>query len=855
MSEMEASSNKAGSGVEGAALNSLRNFRLQKKKFSAVNSDSEYQSSQEQSGASQASLASATDLNSSLESPIRQAGYKRVLDGELGSEESQNGSNGSSAAERAPGPVHKRIRMMSDSEPDSSPVKVVSEQPSHHKSPVKGPSPYINKKLKSHHVEEDNSESDDDEFTGKGLVYDSDEEEEGPSDDNLSSDKKKVLAFFNEGGEQELTGIQGCNKKKVLEIIRQRPFEGWVDLVVKLQTSRQLNTEMLNNATELLRMKSAITKLMNKCQKITAKMEGIVEKLTASTTAMLELSEQPKSLNQNYRLSMYQLIGLNWLVLMHKQSLNGILADEMGLGKTIQTIAFLAHLQERGEEGPHLIVVPSSTMDNWRKELELWAPDIKVVTYWGAQDERRHLRLQLVQDELNYDVILTTYNMVISSAEDRVLFKKMQFCYVVFDEAHMLKNMASQRYEQLMKIRCTRKLLLTGTPLQNNLVELMSLLIFVMPGMFAKRKDQLRKMFSLFPKTQDETTRTNYEKDRIAHAKRIMKPFFLRRLKCDVLTDLPNKVSSVEKVPMSERQSQLYFKLVSDYKDRAVKMAQTGEAGDSGIGMLMNLRKTANHPLLVRDQYTNHQLEVMARLLKTRDSGHKEANEALIVEDLSTMSDFEINKTCEIYRCIEHLGLANHLICDSGKFRLLDDLLPDMQRSGDRVLIFSQFTMLLDILQRYLKIRGYRFLRLDGQTPVQERQELIDQFNKDEEIFIFILSTRAGGLGINLTAANTVILHDLDFNPYNDKQAEDRCHRVGQTKEVRVIRFTSEDTIEEGIHNIAQEKLKLEQDVTGEGEGESKTKKKDISRLLKAALNVELSEKLVGDIGKIYTEL
>ena len=130
-----------------------------------------------------------------------------------------------------------------------------------------------------------------------------------------------------------------------------------------------------------------------------------------------------------------------------------------------------------------------------------------MVTYWGAQDERRHLRLQLVQDELNYDVILTTYNMVISSAEDRVLFKKMQFCYVVFDEAHMLKNMASQRYEQLMKIRCTRKLLLTGTPLQNNLVELMSLLIFVMPGMFAKRKDQLRKMFSLFPKTQDETTR------------------------------------------------------------------------------------------------------------------------------------------------------------------------------------------------------------------------------------------------------------------------------------------------------------------------------------------------------------
>ena len=204
--------------------------------------------------------------------------------------------------------------------------------------------------------------------------------------------------------------------------------------------------------------------------------------------------------------------------------------------------------------------------------MELWAPDIQIVTYWGSQDERRHLRLQLVQDELDYDVILTTYNMVISSPEDRVLFKKMEFHYVVFDEAHMLKNMASQRYEQLMKIRCSRKLLLTGTPLQNNLIELMSLLIFVMPGMFAKKKEQLKKMFSLFPKQQDESERSNYEKDRIAHAKRIMKPFFLRRLKADVLTDLPEKITSLEKVLMSEKQSQIYYKLVSDYKDRAAKV-------------------------------------------------------------------------------------------------------------------------------------------------------------------------------------------------------------------------------------------------------------------------------------------
>jgi len=392
--------------------------------------------------------------------------------------------------------------------------------------------------------------------------------------------------------------------------------------------------------------------------------------------------------------------------------------------------------------------------------------------------------------------------------------------------------------------------------------------------MFAKKKEQLKKMFSLFPKQQDESERSNYEKDRIAHAKRIMKPFFLRRLKADVLTDLPAKIATVERVPMSTRQADLYFQLVADYKARAAKIAETGQTSsgaDSAIGMLMNLRKTANHPLLIRDQYDDHKLGVIARLLKTRDSGHKEAVESFIIEDLQTMSDFDIHKTCETYRCIEHLALGNHLLCDSGKFQLLDDLLPQIRGKGDRVLIFSQFTMLLDVLERYLKIRSHKYLRLDGQTPVQERQELIDKFNRDEQIFIFILSTRAGGLGINLTAANTVILHDLDFNPYNDKQAEDRCHRVGQTKEVgqepdsniianfvsiqvKVIRFTSEDTIEEGIHQVALEKLKLEQDVTGENENDTK-KKKDVARLLKTALGVELKEKLIGDVGKVYTEL
>merc|ERR1719327_2408668 len=161
-----------------------------------------------------------------------------------------------------------------------------------------------------------------------------------------------------------------------------------------------------------------------------------------------------------------------------------------------------------------------------------------------------------------------------------------------------------------------------------------------------------------------------------------MKPFFLRRLKADVLTDLPQKIATVERVPMSTRQAELYYKMVADYKDRAAKIAETGQSAsgaDSAIGMLMNLRKTANHPLLIRDQYDDHKLGVIARLLKTRDSGHKDALESYIIEDLKIMSDFEINKTCETYRCIEHLSLGNHIIAESGKFRTLDDMLPMMQ--------------------------------------------------------------------------------------------------------------------------------------------------------------------------------
>lgn len=337
-----------------------------------------------------------------------------------------------------------------------------------------------------------------------------------------------------------------------------------------------------------------------------------------------------------------------------------------------------------------------------------------------------------------------------------------------------------------------------------------------------------------------------------------MKPFFLRRLKCDVLKDLPVKEDIVNYAPMSERQKKIYEDTVAVLSKKAQQqqiefekmdmkklteveeLEVTSGSGkskekdtDTSSNMVMVLRKIANHPLLVRRHYTDSKLKEIAKILKR--TTHRDSVLEYIVEDFSVMSDFEIHGTCSQFNHIRQYRLDDEFILGSGKMEQLDILLPKLKKEGARVLIFSQFVIVLNILEQYTKLRGYKYLRFDGTTQVSERQELIDQFTEEEDIFLFLLSTRAGGLGINLTAANTVILHDIDFNPYNDKQAEDRCHRVGQTRPVKIIRLISKGTIEEGMLQIAQEKLQLEREVTGLEEGQQK---RDVGMLLKAALGL-----------------
>ncbi|XP_065260700.1 SWI/SNF-related matrix-associated actin-dependent regulator of chromatin subfamily A containing DEAD/H box 1 [Emys orbicularis] len=657
-------------------------------------------------------------------------------------------------------------------------------------------------------------------------------DEDYSSGDEVMEDgyKTKIVSFLQDASLGELTLIPQCSQKKAQKITEHRPFNSWETLFTKMSKTNGLSEDIIWNCKILLKERDVVLKLMNKCEDISNKLTKQVTRITEDGGCGWNI-EQPSILNQSMELKPYQKIGLNWLALLHKHGLNGILADEMGLGKTIQAIAFLAYLYQEGDKGPHLIVVPASTLDNWIREVNLWCPALDVLFYYGSQEDRKQLRIDINNKVVNFNVIVTTYNSAISSADDRSLFRRLKLNYAIFDEGHMLKNMGSVRYQHLMTINAKNRLLLTGTPVQNNLLELMSLLNFVMPHMFSGSTSEIRRMFSSKTKAAEE--HSIYEKERIAHAKQIIKPFILRRVKDEVLKQLPPKKDLIELCDMSEKQEQLYYDLFNKLKKSIDSQEKNSEMGN----VMMQLRKMANHPLLHRQYYTADKLKMMSMLM-LKEPTHCDANPDLIFEDMSVMTDFELHLLCKQYASVSDFKLEMDTILDSGKFRTLERILSDLKEKGDRVVLFSQFTMMLDILEVLLKQQQHRYIRLDGKTQISERIHLIDEFNTDMGIFVFLLSTKAGGLGINLTSANIVILHDIDCNPYNDKQAEDRCHRVGQTREVQVIKLISKGTIEESMLKISQQKLKLEQDMTAVDLGEEGTIPGDIATLLKTSLGL-----------------
>ncbi|XP_017005668.2 SWI/SNF-related matrix-associated actin-dependent regulator of chromatin subfamily A containing DEAD/H box 1 homolog [Drosophila takahashii] len=675
----------------------------------------------------------------------------------------------------------------------------------------------------------DNDHSDDEDVKqSKDQVYDSDDSDTEMAT-KMTGQRKKVFQFMNEATLIELQSVKTLSEKKALAIIEVRPFGDWAGLRKKLESIR-MSGDLLNYAQELINKQNTVATILSKCNNMVSRLEKAISNGAG-------IVEQPKLLSSGLQLADYQIIGLNWLTVMHKQEMNGILADEMGLGKTIQVIAFLAYLKENGlSQAAHLIVVPSSTLDNWEAEISRWCPKLVVEKYHGSQDERRRMRGRFAKDGFTgFDVLLTTYHIVGSTPEERKMFRVCKLDYVIFDEAHMLKNMTTQRYANLITINARMRILLTGTPLQNNLLELISLLCFVMPKFFAKSIEDIKSLFVKKGKSDgDQEEVSQFQETQIQRAKRIMKPFVLRRLKKDVLKNLPKKLSLVEKVSMSTQQKHYYHELVEYYSNNKGEVCSSSER--AGIAIMMEMRRIANHPLLMRHYFTDANLRGFSKRLASASS-YKKTNEQYIFEELAVMSDFQVYQMCHKHEFYD-VKIPDELICDSGKFRYLDTLLPKLKEEGHRVLLFSQFTMMLDIVEEYLRIRKFGFCRLDGATAVNVRQDLITDFNGDDSIFVFLLSTKAGGVGINLTAADTCIIHDIDFNPYNDKQAEDRCHRMGQQRPVTIYRLISESTIEEGILMAAEEKLKLEKDITSNEKGEVH-EQRCVVKLLTTALGLD----------------
>ncbi|KAL7567389.1 hypothetical protein ACA910_010280 [Epithemia clementina (nom. ined.)] len=508
---------------------------------------------------------------------------------------------------------------------------------------------------------------------------------------------------------------------------------------------------------------------------------------------------------------------------------------------------------------PHLVVAPSSVLSNWEREFQRFAPHLKVVKYHGTQAERRalqeELRLHLPKNWVTrqragcppLDVILTpiTYFQK-EKSDDRAFLRKYQYHYLVVDEAHLLKNAQGLRYTTLNKMDTQNRLLLTGTPVQNSPQELMSLLCFLMPLFSSgnhnnsrrndydddddddddehgkKQQEDGQGMLQHFVSLEKEGVQVD---DATAYLKlkQLFAPFVLRRRKQDVLQQImPPKERKVEFVPLDDRARAVYNKILSDHLEAKKVGAKQLDH------VFTQLRKAAHHPLLLRTRHASDaERHELAQLFHQYgafggDGGGSCNSLAKVREAVDQMNDFDIhlmaldlmeeedggqNKSRR--EALSKYTLMEDDLFSSAKCVRLQTLLPQLVADGHRILIFSIWTSCLDLLSCLMEQLGFKYLRMQGSTPVPERQGLIDQFSNDTLISVFLLSTKACGLGINLTAADTCIMHDIDFNPFNDLQAEDRVHRIGQTKKTTVIKLVAADTVDADIYEMQQRKARM----------------------------------------------
>uniref|UniRef100_A0A8I3WHP2 Chromodomain helicase DNA binding protein 6 n=1 Tax=Callithrix jacchus TaxID=9483 RepID=A0A8I3WHP2_CALJA len=520
-----------------------------------------------------------------------------------------------------------------------------------------------------------------------------------------------------------------------------------------------------------------------------------VERPASDSWQKLEKSREYKNSNQ---LREYQLEGMNWLLFNWYNRKNCILADEMGLGKTIQSITFLSEIFLRGIHGPFLIIAPLSTITNWEREFRTWT-EMNAIVYHGSQISRQMIQqYEMVYRDaqgnplsgiFKFHVVITTFEMILADCPE---LKKIHWSCVIIDEAHRLKNRNCKLLEGLKLMALEHKVLLTGTPLQNSVEELFSLLNFLEPSQFPSETAFLEEFGDL--KTEEQ----------VKKLQSILKPMMLRRLKDDVEKNLAPKQETIIEVELTNIQKKYYRAILEKNFSFLTKGANQHNMPNL-INTMMELRKCCNHPYLING-----------------------AEEKILEDFRKTHSpdapDFQLQA----------------MIQAAGKLVLIDKLLPKLIAGGHKVLIFSQMVRCLDILEDYLIQRRYTYERIDGRVRGNLRQAAIDRFCKpDSDRFVFLLCTRAGGLGINLTAADTCIIFDSDWNPQNDLQAQARCHRIGQSKAVKVYRLITRNSYEREMFDKASLKLGLDkavlQDINRKGgtNGVQQLSKMEVEDLLR----------------------
>ncbi|KAI1386103.1 SNF2 family N-terminal domain-containing protein [Hypoxylon trugodes] len=697
----------------------------------------------------------------------------------------------------------------------------------------------------------------------------------------------------------------------------------------------------------------------------------------ALTDAGLELKQQPKIMSGG-TMRDYQLEGLTWMYEICLQGLSGILADEMGLGKTIQVISLVALLREQESYfGPHLIIAPLSTLSNWQDEFQKWTPTIPFVLYHGTPQERQQIFREKIMRNYNkgrptqrFPVVCTSYEMVL---RDRASLSKIDWAFIVVDEGHRMKNADAKLFRELQQFKSATRLLITGTPLQNNLKELWSLLHFLMPETFLDW--EAFEVWFDFSDLQDEEGTTQFIEDKesqdlVSKIHKVLQPLLLRRIKADVANYLPKKREYVLFAPMTKEQTDLY-NVISDKKtdtrsylenkvvERLTETRNTpnssrkssrqssrapsatsskaaSPASNNAFAMMMgkkggstlkampknmsppvpqvktNGKRKVSPTSEVSSPKSSKSSELSTPASSTRGRGRgrsrksystykvaddsdedkldDDAFEAKLAAELAAKdeeSDEDLRDEEEIERAAtlelakiqvadkklgnalmqlrlvcnsphnfynpwaydENIPVDESIVTASGKMLLLDRLLPELFEHGHKVLIFSQFKTQLDILHDYCAgLRKWNVCRIDGGVAQEDRRQQIKEFNEDPDFKIFLLSTRAGGQGINLASADTVILFDSDWNPQQDLQAQDRCHRIGQTRPVIVYRIATKGTVEEELLLSADAKRRLEKLVIKKGGFKTMGQKLDNNE----TLDKETLQSLLLKDGEIY---